>query len=327
MNPFKLIALLMLTVSTAFAQIVPPQGRLTLQEGTPVMTQDVVDATTLYYTPYVGNSLPVSNGTSLSNQTFSELSMTLSAEPENLADVYAIYVSGAFQLCVRTGWSGNSRASEFGLTQLQGVWVNANTLTDDCGNSTNNYTVPAQEGIYLGTIYTSPHPASSTVGMTVQFKPPPAAGGTRNLVGIWNAYNRVPFHSINCDSNGSWTNTNTSSWSPADGPENFNQTTWVDGLQQVQVKASYIDLGATNTNATAIYLGLLLDNNNGTPDLWSVETFGTASNWNTTLNVGETFPPQIGLHYVQAMDLVGGASPTGTFYGNEYAALILDGEY
>lgn len=34
--------------------VIPPQGRLTLTTGTPVMTAEAAAQTTIYYTPYVG---------------------------------------------------------------------------------------------------------------------------------------------------------------------------------------------------------------------------------------------------------------------------------
>ena len=43
---------------------ITPQGRLTLTTQRPVMTTDVVLATTIYYTPYVGGRVPLYNGTS-----------------------------------------------------------------------------------------------------------------------------------------------------------------------------------------------------------------------------------------------------------------------
>ena len=40
-----------------------PQGRLTLQTGTPVMTTTQSAKTTIFYTPYVGNKTPIYDGT------------------------------------------------------------------------------------------------------------------------------------------------------------------------------------------------------------------------------------------------------------------------
>jgi hypothetical protein len=71
MNILKFALAFALAATTALAQATPPQGRLTLISGTPVMTSDIVNASTLYYAPYVGNSIPIYNGTSMQSNTFS----------------------------------------------------------------------------------------------------------------------------------------------------------------------------------------------------------------------------------------------------------------
>lgn len=52
----------------------PPQGRLTLVSDSPVMTASQSAATTIYYTPYNGNLVPIYNGTAFLATPFSELS-------------------------------------------------------------------------------------------------------------------------------------------------------------------------------------------------------------------------------------------------------------
>jgi len=328
-------ALAVLFASSSFAQILTPQGRLTLQSQTPVMTTDVVGASTVYYTPYVGNSLPISNGTSLSNGTFSELSLNVAntSVAGELADVYAIYVSGAFQLCLRTGWMGNARSSTNDITLWQGVWVNANTLVNSCGTPTNNYNVPAKTGIYLGTIYTSVYAGYNTAGLTVHLKPSPVAGGSRNLIGIWNAYNRVPIESLCSDSATSWTDSSTA-WEPLDnsstnGYGTYNSVTYVDGLAQsiVEGRVTTIAYNATATNGADI--GVNEDSITNTPNVragFQAATSGTTVGA-TSFAATESFEPQLGLHYLQAMQW----SPNGTavtfaFNGGQ-TFLLYKGEY
>jgi hypothetical protein len=45
------------------AALGPPQGRLTLVSGTPVMTTTQSAKTTIYYTPYIGQACPLYDGT------------------------------------------------------------------------------------------------------------------------------------------------------------------------------------------------------------------------------------------------------------------------
>lgn len=58
---------------------VPPGGRLTLTSGTPVTTSDVTNAATLYYTPYIANTIGLWNGISWQNLTFLETSLACSS--------------------------------------------------------------------------------------------------------------------------------------------------------------------------------------------------------------------------------------------------------
>jgi hypothetical protein len=54
-----------------------PQGRLTLTSGLDVLSGDVAGATTVYYTPHIGNRIPLYDGSSISPGTFTELSNVL----------------------------------------------------------------------------------------------------------------------------------------------------------------------------------------------------------------------------------------------------------
>jgi hypothetical protein len=47
-----------------------PQGRLTLQLNSPVMTSDAVGVSTIWYAPYAGNQVPIFNGSSVQEYAF-----------------------------------------------------------------------------------------------------------------------------------------------------------------------------------------------------------------------------------------------------------------
>jgi hypothetical protein len=156
-------------------------------------------------------------------------------------------------------------------------------------------------------------------------KPAAAAGGSNNVIGIWNAYNRVPIHSMSRDSNTDWTDTSTS-WREADTSAD-NRITWVDGLAQTSLRARYGVLGSSDSgsNVTALLVGVNLDSTSATPNINS--GFGSTSGPNRSVDVEESFPPQLGLHYIQAMETLSGSSPSATFYGNTFQSLILQSEY
>lgn len=57
-----------------------PGGRLTLTTGVPVINADVTAATTVYYTAFAGNSIPIWNGSQFNYMPFaSDLSLTLNS--------------------------------------------------------------------------------------------------------------------------------------------------------------------------------------------------------------------------------------------------------
>lgn len=68
---------------------VVPQGRLTLTSNTPVNLSNVAGATTLYYTPAVGNFVPLYDGSNFIPTVFSQLSQTTSDTTKSPAAVIA----------------------------------------------------------------------------------------------------------------------------------------------------------------------------------------------------------------------------------------------
>ncbi|MGB1026418.1 MAG: hypothetical protein ACPGYL_07680, partial [Rhodospirillaceae bacterium] len=74
-----------------------PQGRLTLISGQPVMSSDVSGATSVFYTPYVGNLVPIYSAASsqTSSYQFNEIAIGLDASvPRMVANnVYDIFIT------------------------------------------------------------------------------------------------------------------------------------------------------------------------------------------------------------------------------------------
>jgi hypothetical protein len=85
-----------------------PDGRLSLSSTLPVPTSDITAATTLYYLPYLGQNVPIYNGTHwlLYDITSPGLNMVLSTTnmpTTQVYDVYAVNVSGTATLCSMYG--------------------------------------------------------------------------------------------------------------------------------------------------------------------------------------------------------------------------------
>jgi hypothetical protein len=148
------------------------------------------------------------------------------------------------------------------------------------------------------------------------------SGGSANVVGLWNAYNRVKIASVERDSKSSWTYA-TNAWRASDNSTS-NRVTWVDGLQQSFIKCSTKQYTSQSTNGDQNEFGCDLDSTTGSPGAISVALFGTNS-FALDLYSQETFTPQLGLHYVQMVEDI--ASGTGTTYGNTEQSLLWEGEY
>lgn len=297
------------------AQTITPQGRLTLTSGAPVMVADVTGATTVYYDCYAGNTVPV--GATPTNLTIGSCEVSMGLSSTNVAagsvyDVFAVNNAGTLAICAGPAWSStSSRGTGAGTTQIDqtngGLWTNANALTHCYGGSsgTTDYgSVAAHASTYLGSLY------ATTAGQTgMQFQPSPAAGGTNNILGLYNAYNRVPIRAISRESTASWTYASTT-WRPANNSTS-NRITWLDGLAQSQAAGSYAVDCNTGGNTNCL-IGVAFNSTTATPGGI------TGYEYNTEGEIaGGDIKTGLGLNYVQAMEARGSTgTATLTFWSS-----------
>lgn len=191
--------------ATAAAAVVPfPQGYLTPTSGTPVIAADVIANTTLVYTPYVGNLVPIYTGTGFTPTVFSELTLTLTSSQaaSTIYDVFVFNNSGVLTLVTGPAWTTSTAgagargtgASTTQLSRLSGIWVN--TVQMSGRNSATTYTIPANQATYLGSIFIDTVAGQITLHRSY---------GQSRKWAIWNAYNRVPIVLLVGDSTASWT--------------------------------------------------------------------------------------------------------------------------
>lgn len=239
--------------------VIPPQGYLTPTSSTPIIPTSVLAATSLFYTPYVGNQIPIYNGTAFTEQTFAELTLTLSASQTGnaLFDVFMFNNSSVLTLAAGPAWASStagssSRGTGAGTTQLQrinGIWVNAVSMTGR--NGANTYSIGANLATYLGTIYIDPAAGQVSCYRT----------WVQNAKwGIWNAYNRAPIILQTGDPTASWTYA-IATWRPSNGsasnslftmcglPEeiittSFSQRAGIAGANEIQ-----LGIGVNSTTA------------------------------------------------------------------------------
>lgn len=106
------------------------EGRLTLTTGVPFTTSDVIGASTIYYTPYVGNGISLFDGTSTWTQiTFTELSLALSSlTSDKNYDVFVYNNSGTATLELSAAWTDDVTRAD-ALTRQNGIWVKNSAKT------------------------------------------------------------------------------------------------------------------------------------------------------------------------------------------------------
>lgn len=289
-----------------YASIRPADGRITLSTSTPVMTSDVSNSTSIYYTSYIGNHISLYDGTNWVLYEFSELTNTTTDNTKNPAAVannsnYDLFVwndSGTLRLGRGPAWtSDTARGTGAGTTELErvdGVWLNKIAITNGPA---------AQLGRYVGTIRSD---GSATIDWELGGS---AAGGDPGFLYVWNMYNRVHIEVTVKDSTDSWTNS-TATWVSANS-SNSNRVSFVIGIADDGVFGIYTVVSdAAAGKATTIGVGV---------DTTTAASGAKGYFGNAAISVGSSGwysgNPGIGLHYIQAVEKVLGASAL-TFYGD-----------
>lgn len=193
--------------------------RLTLTSGTPVTTGDVSAATTIYCTPYVGNSIALYDGTNWNVRSSSEFSLGLGTLTSGRPyDVFCYDNAGTPTLEFLAWTNDTTRATA--LAYQDGILVKSGTPTRR----------------YIGTFYTT------------------AATTTEDSVGkryLWNYYNRVARSLFVTDATGTW-NYTTATLRQANGAAG-NQINFVIGVSEDIVTADLqVTFANTNANVTVI---------------------------------------------------------------------------
>ena len=242
----------------AIAAYFPPQGRITLVSGTPVMTTSQSAATTVYYTPSAGDMVPLYDGTNIVPTVFAEQSIALGsnwAANSNYDVFIALDTGPTLRACTGPAWtSDTARGTGAGTTELnitKGLYLNNVSITCRYNNTT-TFTVAASRGTYVGTIRTG----ASTGIVNYIFGTTVANWGAGDF-GVWNAYNRVYVSSTTGEAtSGGWTYTVANTWRAANGNATA-RISFIRGLDQDIVVGTYS--GATNPGSgtvTAIGVGL-----------------------------------------------------------------------
>ena len=299
---------------------VTPQGRLTLVTATPVMSTSQTGKTLIYYTPYVGNQVPIYNGTvmvptALTGAT-AELTNNLAngaagnagpaaAVADSNYDLFVWNNSGTPTLTRGPAWSSSVlRGTGVGSTELQviqGYWTNKYAITNGPG---------VNLGTYVGTIRTNPSAANVDWNFGGV-----AALGTAAMLGVWNAYNRVLVQGLIGDSNVSWNYSG--NWRPANNSTNM-RISFVQGQAEDFFEARYESGGSAASGTGFVGVGL-----GSTTQPAGQRGF---INGSTVLQLAGSHRVQwYGFNYMQALE--NNATGASTFYGTAGLSQLQTGMY
>lgn len=288
---------------------VAPQGRLTLSTGVAVMIAAQTAKTVAYYTPYVGNLVPIYDGTQMVPTTFAELSNDSTASATGKAGPAAVTTNsnydyfvwndgGTVRLTRGGAWNSataRSAATENDLQQIQGVWTNKNAITNGPA---------ANKGTYVGTL-------RSDGSSQLNWQPgAAAASGTAALMCVWNAYNRVDVRGLIGDSTDSW-NYTTATVRSANASDTM-RVSFVVGLQEDYFEAEYRSLATNSGGAVTVAAGIGYDATNA----FSGRIGNASASAAFGVVEGDHAVQALGFHYMQACEY-SVASGTTTWYGDE----------
>lgn len=177
----------------------PSAFRLTLTAGTPVTASDVLAATTIYASPYIGNWLYRYNGIGWARWTTAEFSLALDGnsghagyhQSGKMFDLFA-YLSGAtWYLCSGPAWTNDTTRSA-PIARVSGVVCNGGTIDLRYGAGAGDVFsgVAATRALWLGTF------CASADGQTED---------SRAKRFLWNTYNRGCRPMLRVESAVTWT--------------------------------------------------------------------------------------------------------------------------
>ncbi len=223
-------------------------------------------------------------------RAFTEQSVVLDATnflSGKLYDFFMFDNAGTPTLGYGPAWT-NLTTRAAAIARAQGIWTNSASITLRTNSST-TFTIGANAATYVGTAYGT---ANGQTGMN--FNPAPAGGGTANILGIFNTYNRVPMMAWSRDNTANWTY-NSTVWRAANGNAN-NSISFIDGLGEVNIQPIYSV--AVNVSGQAVAVGINLNSTSATPAIQGVANTTTAG----SVIANALILPALGYNTLTAME-------------------------
>jgi hypothetical protein len=296
------------TLSTLIGGLLNVPGRLTLTTAVPVTSSDVTGATTVYFTPYKGNTVPLYDGSAWQLHTFSELSQATTDATKSPAAVanssnYDVFVwndNGTLRATRGPAWSSaTARGTGAGTTELElvgGRYVNKIAITNGPA---------AQRGLYVGSIRSN---ASAQINDSVLLRH------------VWNNYNRVGRHLQVVDGTNSW-NYTLSTFQQANANA-ANQFEVLIGLSEDPVRVDVVGVAGNPSSTVAVGVGVGVDSTS----VNSAQIRGSiiVATGFTSLSAVYRGYPGIGRHTLAWLE-ASGAAGTTAWYGDNGGAEFQSG--
>lgn len=289
----------------ALAFVAPPQGRLTIQTLTPVITTTQSGKTVAYYTPYAGNQIPLYDGTNMVPTVFPEVAVNTTDTAKNPAAIGASKVNdwfiwndaGALRLTHGPDWtSDTARSAGTALVMVNGILLNNAAITNGPA---------ASRGTYVGTTRSNGSSQLDFIYSTTAS--PPVAG----VIGVWNMYNRVTVSMSMGDTTGSWSYALTTIRA-MNADTSTARVSFVTGLQEDGIDAKFV-MGISNgTNSSYGLIGIGLDTTSGYSGFGGI---GPSTTSNTSTVVATYAGSLLGYHFLSANESCVTAA-THTFFGS-----------
>lgn len=261
-------------------------GRLTLTSGTPITTTDVSAATTLYFTPYMGNYIRLWDGRVWDYYAFDEVSIAIPGALDSNYDVFGFLNGGKLALELVIWSDGITRATS--LVLKDGAYVK---------NGEPNK-------LYLGTIRTT------------------SAGQGEDSISkrfVWNYYNRAERKLLVTDGTNNWTYA-TASYRQYNNT-NANRVEFVIGMNERPVFLHFITDCRSNGAAVGV-VGIGLDSTT-TNNAELMNPFGAVASVRGAAMATYRGYPGAGYHFLQLLEWASAA--TITFFGDAGTTVVQSG--
>lgn len=312
--------------------IIPPGGVLSPISSltAPIPASDATAITRIYWTPFVGNNIPIYNGTNMVQQTTAQIFCDLTAGAQasgGIYDVYGFMNAGVPTLGFSPSWAAGTggsvtlgacaRGTGAGGTAfsvIQGIKVNVVSMTVNNGATT--YVIPSGLGTLLGSIY-----INSTAGQINCHR----GYGQSRVWGISNAYNRQNVYLKAGDNTASWT-TGTVGFRNANSNA-ANSLTIFSGFAEEIFDLSYNNTcGAASISSGVVAIANVAVGLNGSV-VGKTGTVNFNNQTGATAGISQNgkaeyiSPPLLGINTISALEANSGGA-TNTYNGTETNMLL-----